>query len=131
MYFIEDGNEENNTFVGNLGLTALQGQLLPSDSAPAIFWVTNPNNHFINNAGGGAAQGMWLAFGTRPFGSALGTNLDLQMLPLGIHFNNTMHSCTGSGYFADHGPDQNGNTGDGCWYFPRDVNYNESTYGKN
>ena len=73
---------------------------------------------------------MWLAFPIQPFGNALGTQLDVQMLPLGIHRNNTMHSCTGSGYFIDHGPDQNGDTGNGAWYWPRDRNYNKSTNGK-
>jgi hypothetical protein len=57
-YFLEDGGEEYNTFDHNLGINA-RGvpnlkedplQIIPTDSSPSIFWITNPNNTFINNA---------------------------------------------------------------------------------
>jgi hypothetical protein len=42
MYFIEDGNEENNIFDHNLGIRAeIHDKLLVSDLEPAIFWITN------------------------------------------------------------------------------------------
>ena len=56
-YFLEDGAEQSNVFDRNLGINA-RGvanvpedplQLIPTDSAPSVFWVTNPNNTWTNN----------------------------------------------------------------------------------
>lgn len=56
-YFLEDGNEQSNTFDHNLGVNS-RGvgnliedplQIIPTDSSPSVFWITNPNNTFINN----------------------------------------------------------------------------------
>lgn len=56
MWFLEDGGETGTTFDHNLGIKAnpvgseTNRQLLPSDNRPAIFWIVNPNNTWINNA---------------------------------------------------------------------------------
>lgn len=72
-YFLEDGNEENNELIGNLGLVTRRPKrddaLLPSDltltrnaSGPATFWITNPNNKVnYNHAAGSDGSGIWLS----------------------------------------------------------------------
>jgi cell surface hyaluronidase len=70
-YFLEDGNEEYNTFDGNLGIRARKPQkgqeVLPTDlrvgvasNGPATFWLSNPTNTVINNvAAGTEGSGFW------------------------------------------------------------------------
>ena len=75
-YFFENGNEVRNILRHNLGMLSRRiepGQgLLDSDmrsrqpvrfSAPATFWVTNPNNDISGNvASGSEGTGFWMAF---------------------------------------------------------------------
>lgn len=60
-YFIEDGAEIGNTFIGNLGILTRESlALLNTDTTPATFWVTHPNNTYIGNvAAGSEAHGFW------------------------------------------------------------------------
>ena len=65
-YFLEDGAETGNVFEGNLGLAtrrpATGEQVLPSDVAPATFWITNPDNTYRRNvAAGSSGFGFWFA----------------------------------------------------------------------
>ncbi|MEZ4364124.1 MAG: right-handed parallel beta-helix repeat-containing protein [Kofleriaceae bacterium] len=75
-FFFEQGNEVKNVLRGNLGMRSRRveaGQgLLDSDmrseqtqrfSAPATFWVTNPDNELSGNvASGSEGTGFWMAF---------------------------------------------------------------------
>ncbi|NBW82588.1 hypothetical protein EBR21_12615, partial [bacterium] len=75
-YFLEDGNEENNTIKNNVSLAATRpavGQeLLKSDidqssferwAGPAGFWISHPNNSIEGNiAVGSEGTGFWNAF---------------------------------------------------------------------
>lgn len=75
-YFLEQGNEVDNTITGNLGMLSrrapLDRGLLVSDSvstdrprfsAPATFWIANPRNTVSNNvASGSQGTGFWMAF---------------------------------------------------------------------
>ncbi|KAK3583428.1 hypothetical protein CHS0354_025548 [Potamilus streckersoni] len=62
-YFLEDGGEKYNVLDGNLAIGTLKAKLLPSDSDPAAFWVTNPLNDLINNVGaGGEGKGIWYIY---------------------------------------------------------------------
>ena len=67
----EDGNEMNNTFIGNLGLLTKRipdiddfafpgGQFssLQSERHPGTFWLTNPNNIVRNNHAAGSLDGI-------------------------------------------------------------------------
>ncbi len=65
-YFIEDGKETGNVFTHNLVALVNFGPLdanfllnahTPERGEPAAYWITNPNNTFINNAAAGAAPG--------------------------------------------------------------------------
>jgi len=64
-YFIEDGKEVGNVFIHNLGAQLNNGSLLTSrraeqsDLLPTIFWTSNPNNDYINNAAAGGLMGFW------------------------------------------------------------------------
>jgi hypothetical protein len=57
-YFLEDGNEQSNVFDHNLGVNPRgvgnliedSQQIIPTDSSPSVFWITNPNNSFVSNA---------------------------------------------------------------------------------
>ena len=53
-WFLEDGIETGNVIEGNLGiLTRGSDALLVTDTSPATFWVTNPNNTYrFNHAAG-------------------------------------------------------------------------------
>jgi len=59
--FIEDAVETNNFVKGNLIMnTQRSWSLLNTDQTPACFWITNPNNIFINNhAAGSDRYGYW------------------------------------------------------------------------
>eukprot|EP00746_Dinoflagellata_sp_MGD_P147791 gnl/MRDRNA2_/MRDRNA2_80101_c0_seq1.p1 gnl/MRDRNA2_/MRDRNA2_80101_c0~~gnl/MRDRNA2_/MRDRNA2_80101_c0_seq1.p1 ORF type:complete len:4787 (+),score=748.07 gnl/MRDRNA2_/MRDRNA2_80101_c0_seq1:123-14483(+) len=65
-FFIEDGNEHDNIFEGNLCMmTHISMSMLVSDQTPASFWIRNPQNYFRNNhAAGGSHFGFW--FDTEP-----------------------------------------------------------------
>jgi cell surface hyaluronidase len=75
-YFLEDGNEQNNTFDHNLAVTARrpvppspQLSELPletdyresaASNGPAAFWISHPNNTYTNNAvAGSEGTGYW------------------------------------------------------------------------
>jgi len=48
--------EQGNYITGNLGmLTYPSNALLNTDTSPAVFWITHPNNVVRNNVGAGVA----------------------------------------------------------------------------
>src|SRR5579862_10022594 len=50
--------------------------LLPSDNTVAAYWITNPDNTFIDNvAAGSDANGFWLSLPEHPNGAFLGTDI--------------------------------------------------------
>ena len=59
--FIEDAAETKNYIAHNLViLTKASHSLLNTDSTPACFWITNPDNIFIgNHAAGSDRYGYW------------------------------------------------------------------------
>lgn len=58
-YFIEDGDEQHNVLDRNLGIEPRPHTLLLSDREPAVFWITNANNHFLRNRAVGGSFGFW------------------------------------------------------------------------
>jgi len=66
-YFTEDGIETGNSFEHNLGASVRKPANLISgenDDNPSVFWITNPENHWIENvASGSEHSGIW--FDTR------------------------------------------------------------------
>jgi cell migration-inducing and hyaluronan-binding protein len=56
--------------------------LIPSDNTVSSFWVTNPDNIFVDNvAAGSDATGFWLAFPEHPMGQFEGTEISANTWP--------------------------------------------------
>uniref|UniRef100_A0A8C0G6B4 hyaluronoglucosaminidase n=1 Tax=Chelonoidis abingdonii TaxID=106734 RepID=A0A8C0G6B4_CHEAB len=130
-FFLEDGLEQRNTFYHNLGLLTKPGTILPSDRneatclamrsnvygnyvpipstdcmAVSTFWIANPNNNLIENAAAGAQDvGIWYIFHRVPTGQSEGQYPEAQaeFTPLGIFYNNRVHSNFKAGLFIGKG----------------------------
>ncbi|XP_059570591.1 cell surface hyaluronidase isoform X3 [Alligator mississippiensis] len=130
-FFLEDGMEQRNTFYHNLGLLTKSGTILPSDRNEAMclairnnvygnyiplpstdcmavstFWIANPNNNLIDNAAAGAQDvGIWYIFHRVPTGQSEGQYPEGQaeFTPLGIFYNNRVHSNFKAGLFIGKG----------------------------
>ncbi|XP_055128251.1 cell surface hyaluronidase CEMIP2 isoform X2 [Symphalangus syndactylus] len=130
-FFLEDGIEQRNTLFHNLGLLTKPGTLLPTDRnnsmcttmrdkvfgnyipvpatdcmAVSTFWIAHPNNNLINNAAAGSQDaGMWYLFHKEPTGESSGLQLlaKPELTPLGIFYNNRVHSNFKAGLFIDKG----------------------------
>jgi len=56
--------------------------LLPSDNTVAAYWITNPDNAFIDNVAAGSDQiGFWLSLPEHPNGAFLGTEVSRNTWP--------------------------------------------------
>src|SRR5690606_22454253 len=56
--------------------------LLPSDNTVSSFWITNPDNIYIDNVAAGSDQiGFWLSLPEHPNGQFLGTEISAQTWP--------------------------------------------------
>lgn len=135
-FFLEDGVETGNQFIGNLGIMTKchptlpcdptnlgpgrpvsNGQesdqmLLPSDNTAATFWITNPDNIYRGNVAAGSDQiGFWFALPIHPTGEFEGTETSRNTWPrrtkLGEFSGNTAHSNF-DGLMFDRGPNPDG-----------------------
>ncbi|XP_010133200.1 PREDICTED: transmembrane protein 2 isoform X2 [Buceros rhinoceros silvestris] len=130
-FFTEDGIEQRNTLFHNLGLVTKPGTLLPTDRnssmcvgirdkvygsyipvpatdcmAVSTFWISHPNNHLINNAAAGSQDaGIWYLFHRVATGDShsLAFETKSELTPLGIFYNNRVHSNFKAGLFIDKG----------------------------
>ena len=81
-YFVEDGGEQDNKFIGNLGLSTRTGTLLPTDKVDMVstFWIANPDNELIGNrAAGSNGIGIWYLIAFFPTGPS--ANVDMGLKP--------------------------------------------------
>jgi len=114
-FFLEDGAESGNTFTNNLVMTtrapASGEAVLPSDTRPASYWITNPDNTYRGNvAAGSRGIGFWCAFPASPTGLSVGA-LDLpRRTPLREFKDNVAHSNRSVGLNVDDGPTMDGTT---------------------
>ena len=135
-FFLEDGIETGNQFVGNLGIqtkchptlpcqptnlvlanhgTAGQRSphvLIPSDNTASTFWITNPDNVYRGNVAAGSDQiGFWIALPVHPTGQFEGTEISARTWPrrtaLREFSGNTAHSSF-DGLMFDRGPAPDG-----------------------
>ena len=122
-FFLEDGAETDNVFRGNLGFRTRRAKnpLIPSDSKPATFWITNPDNSFVgNHAAGSDDWGFWYALPEHPMGLSNGDkSVWPRRTPLKTFRDNTAHSNGRDGLNVDNGPRQDGVT-ETTWYEPRE-----------
>ncbi|XP_076855130.1 cell surface hyaluronidase isoform X2 [Brachyhypopomus gauderio] len=130
-FFLEDGIEQRNVFFHNLGLVTRPGTILPTDrndtmcteirervyknyipspatecKAVSTFWIANPNNHLISNAAAGSQDaGIWYIFHSSSTGDTHGLvpETRAELTPLGIFYNNRVHSNFKAGLFIDKG----------------------------
>jgi len=149
-FFMEDGIETGNAFVGNLAIQtkchptfacvptnlAANGErdasfadraayremsfhggntLLPSDNTVASFWITNPDNSYIDNVAAGSDQvGFWLSIPEHPNGAFLGSEISAstwpRRTPLRAFRGNTAHSNF-DGFLIDRHIDQDNTFG--------------------
>ena len=127
-YFLEDGSEAGNTLKNNLGFmtrcTLTKDQygnqkgcyllkesdvLLPTDTQPATYWITNPANTMVANvAAGSDSIGFWFALPERPTGpsatDARFKDWRLRRTPLTAFKGNIAHSNGDTGLNVDGGP---------------------------
>ncbi|HLI70617.1 MAG TPA: G8 domain-containing protein [Ktedonobacteraceae bacterium] len=117
-YFLEDGSETGNLLEYNLGIETLAApdgeNLLPSDTQPATFWITNPDNYLIGNVSAGSeGEGFWFALPEHPL--ALDSNLTTiwpRQTPLGLFIDDVAHSDEDTGLLVDNGPNPDNTTTD-------------------
>ncbi len=56
--------------------------LLPSDNTVSSYWITNPDNSYVDNVAAGSDQvGFWLSIPEHPNGAFLGTEVSLNTWP--------------------------------------------------
>jgi cell migration-inducing and hyaluronan-binding protein len=141
-FFMEDGIEHGNRFVRNLGIqtkchtskpcvpsnlaadglrskqeSGAAGQtskdvLIPSDNTVSTFWITNPDNSYVDNVVAGSDQvGFWIALPVHPMGQFEGTEISQNTWPrrtaLGEFRGNVAHSNF-DGLMFDRGPQPDG-----------------------
>jgi cell migration-inducing and hyaluronan-binding protein len=133
-YFLEDGVEHGNQYLGNLGMltrcnptrpcnstNALNGsgagqndtdQLIPSDNTASTFWITNPDNTYRGNVSAGSeATGFWIALPEHPTGKFEGTEISAKTWPRRMQLRefsgNVAHSDV-DGLMFDRGPNAQG-----------------------
>ena len=71
--------------------------LLPSDNTVAAYWITNPDNSYVDNVAAGTdANGFWLSLAEHPNGAFLGSEDSLNTWPRRTNFKefrgNVAHS---------------------------------------
>ena len=72
---------ENRMTVREVSFSA-EHTLLPSDNTVASYWITNPDNTFIDNVAAGSDEnGFWLSLPEHPNGEFLGTEVSLNTWP--------------------------------------------------
>ncbi|KXZ49223.1 hypothetical protein GPECTOR_22g814 [Gonium pectorale] len=94
-FFLEDGIETGNVIEGNLGVyTRDSYALLNTDTTPATFWITNPNNTVRHNRAAGSLNGFgfWYRFLDNPEGPSYTVGVCPKFTPLLEFTNNTAHS---------------------------------------
>jgi len=93
-FFIEDAAETKNYYDHNLAIQVKRSNsLLNTDQSPGGFWITHPDNNFVNNAiAGSDAYGFWFDMQD----NAMGPSFDLNVCPvftkLGEFRDNSAHS---------------------------------------
>lgn len=98
-YFFEDGVETGNSLIGNLGiLTRVSNAMLNTDTTPATYWITHPNNTIRGNR----------AAGQRGWGGGAGLALCWQTVPGAAPQLLTSTCCDGCL--------RTGSAGYGIWY---------------
>ena len=117
-YFLEDGAETGLVLDHNLGFLTKKPkageELLPTDTNPSTYWITNPANTFKNNvAAGSQGIGFWIALPDRPMGLSsvdkvvANASIYPRRTALTEFDGNLSHSNDNRGLDFDNGPNPN------------------------
>ncbi len=106
---------------GDLRRVSFSGEhtLLPSDNTAASYWITNPDNSYIDNvAAGSDSTGFWFSIPIHPNGAFLGSNDSLntwpRRTPLRAFRGNVAHSNF-DGFMIDRHIDEDNTFGLASW----------------
>jgi len=117
-YFLEDGYESRNRFERNLAAVVRNVEegleIEPSDNFGAsCFWITFPDNDFVDNVAIGGTFGYWFALFAHPSGLGVSAYRDKTVWgryrAAGVFRGNTALSARADGLFVDLFPDRDGN----------------------
>lgn len=111
-FFLEDGDEEDNVFKNNLGVFARLAKedrrVQPFDSGVSTFWITNPNNTWIDNvATASQGQGFWFVPVKTPLRAGNWGDYNPRELAIKIFKGNVGHSNNGFNVGIDNTIDPN------------------------
>lgn len=103
--FVEDGVETKNRVEYNLVIkTEPSFSLLNTDSTPACYWLTNPDNYLVGNVCAGSEHyGFWYDLVTRPTGPSASQSRCPINEKLGEFRGNVAHSLPNYGLRVFHG----------------------------
>ena len=92
--FIEDAAETKNIIKGNLMMNTVRSMsLLNTDQSPASFWITHPDNAFIeNHAAGSDRYSYWYDLQTHAMGPSANINICSENVRVGEFRDNHAHS---------------------------------------
>ena len=92
--FIEDGVETHNYVAYNLVVASRASHsILNTDTTPASFWITNPDNIWVgNHAAGGARYGFWFDLQDNSIGPSASPDICPINFKLGEFRDNVAHS---------------------------------------
>ncbi len=125
-FFLEDGIEHGNQFVHNLGILtkchpvapciptnlaaagehragtngqAAKDVLIPSDNTASTFWITNPDNSYVDNvAAGSESNGFWMSLPEHPMGAFQGTDISKATWPRNMRLREFKGNVAHSNY---------------------------------
>ncbi|HTT05370.1 MAG TPA: hypothetical protein VMF64_08775, partial [Steroidobacteraceae bacterium] len=126
-FFLEDGIEHGNQFIHNLGMmtkchpdgkpcvptnlaavgehrAGSNGQaapdvLIPSDNTASTFWITNPDNSYVDNvAAGSESTGFWMSLPEHPTGAFADTAVSKATWPRRTKFREFKGNVAHSNY---------------------------------
>lgn len=111
-YFLEVATERNNIFSWNLGINVVSNAKapLPSDTKPAVFWITNPENTYVHNHAVSGSFGFWYALAhwdlkdPKPVPDMSTKDVIPIFVPLKKFAHNVAHSISGDCIHVDNGP---------------------------